>query len=135
MLGITLGGIPLLFFAGRSVLSAILGHGQFTQYEIDQLWGILLLLSGVWVGGAAGQVLSMSFYSRGDTRTPVRIGVIGFTIAIVLKILAFRAFGLPGLAMAASAYYLGNTLALLLTLRRDLRKATVSSGLGALAPS
>jgi len=116
------------------VLSAVLGHGRFTEDRIAELWVILLLLSGVWIGGAAGQVLSTSFYSTGDTRTPMRIGVIGFTIAILLKLLAFHAFGITGLAIAASVYYLGNMVALLLTLRRDLRRAALSADLRALAP-
>jgi putative peptidoglycan lipid II flippase len=131
MLLITAGSIPLLFFGGRPILSAVLGHGRFTYDRIEELWVILLLLSGVWIGGAAGQVLSTSFYSTGDTRTPMRIGVIGFTIAIVLKVLAFRAFGIMGLALAASLYYLGNMMALLLALRRDLRRAAVVNHLQA----
>ncbi|HJR17154.1 MAG TPA: lipid II flippase MurJ, partial [Gemmatimonadales bacterium] len=82
MLLISLGSIPVLLFAGRPLLSAVLGHGQFTDARIEELWWILILLSGVWVGGAAGQVLATSFYAAGDTRTPTRIGVIGFTCAI-----------------------------------------------------
>jgi putative peptidoglycan lipid II flippase len=135
MLWITIGSIPLLLFLGRPVLTAILGHGRFTDDRIAELWVILLLLSGVWIGGAAGQVLSTSFYSTGDTRTPMRIGVIGFTIAILLKLLAFRSFGIMGLAVAASIYYLGNMVALLLTLRRDLRRASLPDDLRGLASS
>ena len=52
----------------------------------------------------------------------------------MLKLLAFRTFGITGLAVAASVYYLGNMVALLLTLRRDLRRASVSADLRALAP-
>jgi peptidoglycan biosynthesis protein MviN/MurJ (putative lipid II flippase) len=125
MVLISLAGVAVLILAGRPLLSALLGHGQFTDARIAELWWILLLLSGVWVGGAAGQVLATSFYASGDTRTPTRIGVIGFTVAIGLKLLAFWYFGLLGLAVAASLYYLGNTVALLLTLRRDLRRARV----------
>lgn len=135
MLFVTLGFIPVLVFAGRPALSGVLAHGQFSHARIEELWWILVLLSGVWVGGAAGQVLSTSFYATGDTRTPTRIGVIGFTIAIGLKLLAFWYFGILGLAVAASLYYLGNTVALLLTLRRDLRRASVSDDLRVLAPS
>jgi putative peptidoglycan lipid II flippase len=123
MLLISLAGVAVLIVAGRPLLSALLGYGQFTDARIEELWWILLLLSGVWIGGAAGQVLATSFYASGDTRTPTRIGVIGFTVAIGLKLLAFRYFGLLGLAVAASLYYLGNTVALLVTLRRDLRRA------------
>jgi putative peptidoglycan lipid II flippase len=124
MLMITLGLVPVLVLFGQPLLSAILAHGQFSHTRIDELWWILVLLTGVWVGGAAGQVLSTSFYASGDTRTPTRIGVVGFSIAIVLKLVAFWYFGILGLAVAASLYYLGNTVALLLTLRRDLRRAS-----------
>jgi putative peptidoglycan lipid II flippase len=135
MLLITLSAIPVLVFAGRPLLSAVLGHGHFNHARIEELWWILVLLSGVWVGGAAGQVLATSFYASGDTRTPTRIGVIGFTIAIGLKLLAFWYFGILGLAVAASLYYLGNTVALLLTLRRDLRRASAPNDMRILAPS
>ena len=134
MLMITLGLIPVLVFLGQPLLSTVLAHGQFSHTRIQELWWILVLLSGVWVGGAAGQVLSTSFYASGDTRTPTRIGVIGFTIAIVLKLIAFWYFGILGLAVAASLYYLGNTVALLLTLRRDLRRASMPAEATMLAP-
>jgi putative peptidoglycan lipid II flippase len=135
MLIITIGLIPVLVFLGQPLLSVVLAHGQFSQARINELWWILVLLAGVWVGGAAGQVLSTSFYARGDTRTPTRIGVVGFTVAIGLKLVAFWYFGILGLAAAASLYYLGNTAALLLTLRRDLRRAaTVSPDAAVLAP-
>ncbi|HZN97173.1 MAG TPA: lipid II flippase MurJ [Gemmatimonadales bacterium] len=134
MLLITLGLVPVLLLAGRPVLAAMLAHGQFSPARIEELWLILVLLSGVWIGGAAGQVLSTSFYATGDTRTPTRIGVVGFSIAIALKLLAFWYFGILGLAVAASLYYLGNSVALLVTLRRDLRRASVSDELRILAP-
>jgi putative peptidoglycan lipid II flippase len=134
MLLVTIGLLPVLVFVGRPTLSAFLAHGLFSQARVEQLWWILILLCGVWVGGAAGQVLSTSFYTRGDTRTPTRIGVIGFTFAIALKLLAFKYFGIRGLAAAASLYYLGNATALYLTLRRDLRRASAPGNLRALAP-
>jgi putative peptidoglycan lipid II flippase len=122
MLWVTLGLLPVLVLAGRPLLTLVLAHGQFSPDRIHELWWILLLLGGVWVAGAAGQVLATSFYARGDTRTPTRIGVIGFTIAIVLKLVAFSRFGLPGLAVAASGYYLLNAAALTLALRSALRR-------------
>ena len=134
MLTITLGLVPVLVLVGRPALTAVLAHGQFSHARIEELWLILVLLSGVWIGGAAGQVLATSFYATGDTRTPTRIGIVGFTIAIALKLVAFWYFGIFGLAVAASVYYLGNTVALLVALRRDLRRASVSHELRALAP-
>lgn len=126
MLWVTLGSLPILAFAGGPVLTLLLAHGEFSPDRIRELWWILILLSGVWVAGAAGQVLSTSFYAQGNTRTPTRIGVIGFTVAIGVKLLAFSHFGLPGLAVAASAYYLLNAGVLSVSLRSALRR--VSAG-------
>lgn len=114
-------GLALL---GRPVLGLIFGRGEFTAEQVAHLWWLLLLLSGVWVGGALGQVLSTSFYAQGDTRTPTRVGIIGFTLAIGLKLLAFRGYGIEGLALAASAYYMLNATVLLILLRRRTRRVT-----------
>lgn len=113
-----------LALVGRSVLGTIFHRGQFTPVAIEHLWWLLLLLSGVWVGGAAGQILSTSFYAQGDTRTPTLVGVAGFTVAIVLKVVAFRRYGIEGLAVAASLYYLLNAAVLLICLRRRTRRVT-----------
>jgi putative peptidoglycan lipid II flippase len=106
------------------VLATIFHRGQFTPVAIEHLWWLLLLLSGVWVGGAAGQILSTSFYAQGDTRTPTLVGVAGFSVAIVLKVVAFRRYGIEGLAVAASLYYLLNAAVLLICLRRRTRRVT-----------
>ena len=103
VLGLAALASGILVFFGHPLLLAVLGHGAVRPDQVRILWVLLLLLSGVWLGGVVGLLLSTSFYVLGDTWTPVRIGVIGFTVAIVMKLAAFRAFGLPGLAAAASA--------------------------------
>jgi peptidoglycan biosynthesis protein MviN/MurJ (putative lipid II flippase) len=113
-----------LALVGRTVLATIFHRGQFTPVAIEHLWWLLLLLSGVWVGGAAGQILSTSFYAQGDTRTPTLVGVAGFSVAIILKVVAFRRYGIEGLAVAASLYYLLNAAVLLICLRRRTRRVT-----------
>jgi Uncharacterized membrane protein, putative virulence factor len=122
MLGVTLAGSVGLALVGRPILGLIFHHGEFTPDRIDHLWSLLLLLSGVWLGGTAGQILSTSFYAQGDTRTPTQVGIIGFTLAIGLKLFAFRHYGIEGLALAASAYYLLNAAVLLACLRRRTRR-------------
>jgi putative peptidoglycan lipid II flippase len=122
MIGVTVAisvGIALL---GRPVLGLIFGRGEFSPDRVAHLWWLLLLLSGVWIGGAVGQILSTSFYAQGDTRTPTRVGIVGFTLAIGLKLVAFRGYGIGGLALAASAYYVLNAVVLLTLLRRRTRR-------------
>lgn len=108
-----------LVAVGGPVLSALFGHGRFDAREIDRLWWLLLALGGTWVGGAAGQILSTSFYAKGDTRTPTRIGVLGFAAGVVFKVGGFYLFGVVGIALGTSLYFMINAVALYLFLSRD----------------
>ncbi len=117
----------VLVAMGYPLLLGVFGRGAVRPEQVRMLWVLLLLLTGVWLGGVAGLLLSSSFYVLGDTFTPARIGVIGFTLAIGLKLVAFRAFGLPGLAAAASAYYLMNAGLIGVALGRRLRGARVET--------
>lgn len=91
---------------GMPVLSALFGHGRFDVSEINRLWWLLLALGGTWIGGAAGQILATSFYARGDTRTPTRIGVITFPAAVAFKVVGFYLLGVVGIALGTSLYFL-----------------------------
>ncbi|MFL5520380.1 MAG: lipid II flippase MurJ [Gemmatimonadales bacterium] len=117
----------VLVAMGYPLLLGVFGRGAVRPEQVRMLWVLLLLLTGVWLGGVAGLLLSSSFYVLGDTFTPARIGVIGFTLAIGLKLVAFRAFGLPGLAAAASAYYFMNAGLIGVALGRRLRGARVET--------
>jgi putative peptidoglycan lipid II flippase len=76
----------------------------------------------VWFGGVVGQIISTSFYTQGDTRTPMVIGSVAFTAAIALKLGGFYAFGISGLAVAATLYYVGSAGAQWVVLERRLRR-------------
>jgi putative peptidoglycan lipid II flippase len=104
---LTLGGWLLLVFSGTSLLS-LLFAGRLVSGEIDQLWWLLLLLGGMLVGGALGTITSGAFYAKGETRIPTRLGVITYSGYVPLKILAFWKFGLAGLALSISGFYLLN---------------------------
>lgn len=106
LLGMALAGFVVLVLFGLPVLTLAFGRGRFGAAEIHQLWDLLLLLAGVWLGGSAGQIVAASFYAKGDIRTPVRIGVIGYTVAVLLKVPAFFLFGIGAVAAVASLQYL-----------------------------
>jgi putative peptidoglycan lipid II flippase len=116
---VVLAGIGAL---GLPVLELTFGRGKFNPEQVHLLWVLLLALGGVWVGGVAGQIIAASFYAQGDTRTPITIGVIAFTLAIPLKLGGFYVFGLLGLAGAASLYYLGSAGTQWVTLERRIRR-------------
>jgi peptidoglycan biosynthesis protein MviN/MurJ (putative lipid II flippase) len=109
--------VAFVAIAGHSILRLTLGN-RLQPAEVQRLWWLLLALAGVLLGGATGQILASTFYAKGDTLTPTRIGVVGFTIGIVLKIAGFTHFGLIGLAMATSVYYVLNAATEFVVLER-----------------
>lgn len=120
MIGLTGTGYLILALAGRPLLGLVLGHGRFGADDITQLWSFLLLLVGVWIAGSAGQVIASSFYAYGDTRTPTRIGIIGFTVGTAAKVALFLRFGAWGIAAGATLLYLFNATWLRLALARRI---------------
>jgi peptidoglycan biosynthesis protein MviN/MurJ (putative lipid II flippase) len=83
-------------------------------------------LVGTIVAGAAGSTVASAFYAMGDTVTPVRIGVAGFVFGLGLKAVGFLAFGVVGLALATSAYYIFNFSVMAILLERRLNECNVS---------
>lgn len=83
---------------------------HLSEASAVQMWWICLLLLGYLHVAAAGALPMAAFIALGDSRTPVRIGVIGFVVGIGLKSVGFVVAGLPGLALATSLYYAANLL-------------------------
>jgi putative peptidoglycan lipid II flippase len=115
-LGIASGLVLLVF--GQSVLHFMIGHGGITADNVQMLWWIMLALTGLLIGGTAGQVTAVAFYATGDTRTPTMLFVWTFTIYIPIKVLVFLRYGLLGLAIATSAHLMVNFLLQFLVLER-----------------
>jgi putative peptidoglycan lipid II flippase len=101
----------VLLVVGRPLLSLIFERGQFTAEDVRILWWVLIALGGVQIAGGLGQIYSTAFYAAGDTRTPTRIGVVGYTAGILFKIVGLAVGQLYGVAAAASAYRILNVFA------------------------
>lgn len=121
MAGVTGVGYGVLVFLGKPVVELFIGHGGVTKENVQQLWQIILALAGVFIGGLIGQILASAFYAKGNTTTPARVGVLGFTLGIGLKVAGFFQFGLLGIAAGTSAYYVVNACALYVLLGRELQ--------------
>jgi putative peptidoglycan lipid II flippase len=85
-----------------------------------QLWLACLLLLGYLHVAASGTVAVAAFCAMGEAQTPVKVGVPAFLFFVVVKSLAFLAWGLPGLAAATSLYYITNMALLSLILKRRI---------------
>lgn len=126
VLVLAVGAWVALALIGRPVLGVVLGR-WLDPGEIALLHVILVALGGVWLGGAAGQVSTVSFFALGDTRTPTAVGVVGFTVAIPVKIVFYWWWGVVGLAVATSLYTAGNAVAHQILLRRGIGRRAAAS--------
>lgn len=118
-----LSGLVIIAVAtlGRPLLGLIVGRGGVTRENIGTLYPVLLALSGAFAAGALGQIVSSSFYARGDTSTPTRVGVFWFTVFMPVKILSFVRFGIMGLAISSSLFVMSSLTTQMVILRRRLR--------------
>lgn len=107
-------------FPGYYVLKVVFGHGMFDTSEVHILWLLLLAFSAYWITGLTGQILAVSFYGMTDTRTPTKVGTIGFTLGVGLKILGFFTLGVWGIAIGSGLYNIFNSVVMFLILRRRL---------------
>lgn len=105
---ISLVGLLFLGLFGQTALDILVGHGNVSAGNVNNLWWIMLWLGGMFVGGAMGQISSSAFYASGDTTTPTQIGVYSYTFYIPLKIVLFYFFGVIGLALVTSLFLLVN---------------------------
>ena len=105
---ISLAGLLILGLFGQVLLAFLVGHGNVSAGNVAELWWIMIWLGGMFLGGAAGQITSTSFYTCGDTATPTRMSMLTYTAYIPGKIITFHYWGVAGLAIVTSVYYMAN---------------------------
>lgn len=119
VVGLAVAAFVILLFFGEPLLHLLIGHGGITAQNVRMLWWIMLALTGLLLGGTAGQVTSVAFYAMGDTKTPTMLFVWTFTVYVPIKVLVFLHYGLLGLAVATSAHLIVNFLLQLAVLEKD----------------
>ncbi len=122
----------LLFIVAGDALVGLLfaGSGESPQ-QLALTAQVLALVGGYMLAVMFGQVLAQVFYCAGETRRIVVLGVAGYTLGLVLKVLALWQFGLPGLAAAISLSWLLNAAAYGLAVPGVFRRITAVGGTAA----
>lgn len=103
-------GLLVVGLFGQTMFDLLVGHGNVSAANVEELWWIMIWLGGVFVGGGAGQICSSSFYACGNTTTPTRMSMLTYTVYIPGKVAAFYIWGVIGLAIVTSVYYMTNFL-------------------------
>jgi putative peptidoglycan lipid II flippase len=115
--GLTGLGFLVVLIFGRPLLTVLFGHKRFGSENVATLWWLLIALVGVWMGGGMGAITSTTFYAKGDTRTPTKLGIWTYTLYVPLKVGSFILFKLMGLAISTSLFYMVNFILQLYFLR------------------
>lgn len=86
-----------------------------------RLWRLCFFLTPYLFASSAGAIVAGTFYAIGDTKTPVRLGLIAFFAGVIIKSICFLLAGIEGLAAGLSIYYLLSLLLSCGALERRLK--------------
>jgi len=99
-------GAVLFGIFGHFLLFLINEHIKITKYDLDLLFLIMLSMIGRFALGNIGMIMSSMILSVGDTKLHTQIGIISFTIGVIIKIIMFNYFGVIGLALGITINYI-----------------------------
>ena len=101
-------GLPAmigLMIISPLIITVLFDHGAFKEAGIDHVKAVSLGVVAYSVGLVSFmliKVLAPGFYSRQDTKTPVRIGIVTLVLNMVFNIMLAPFIGYLGLALATS---------------------------------
>lgn len=106
----------------RPVVQLLFGRGNFDM-DATVMTSQALAFYGIGIiGFAMREVLSRSFYSMQDTRTPMINASIGVTINVVLNFILSYYLGIGGLALSSSISAIVTSGLLIIQLRKKIGK-------------
>ncbi len=124
--------IPILAglaFFSQPVVHDLFERGKFTPSDTAAVAGLIILYLGMILAASLGEVAARVFYALQDTRTPVLIGMTGFTLGLVVKFWLAPTYGISAIAAATSGYFVFNIGCMLVILRKRLTSA-IFAGVG-----
>ncbi|WP_371876205.1 murein biosynthesis integral membrane protein MurJ [Vibrio sp. HB161653] len=117
-------GVPAmlgLMVLAKPMLMVLFMRGEFVLSDVEQAGMSLLAYASGLLSFMLIKVLAPGYYSRQDTKTPVRFGIIAMVTNMVFNAIFAYFYGYVGLAMATSLSALLN----MLLLYRGLHRAQV----------
>ncbi|MDO5754930.1 MAG: murein biosynthesis integral membrane protein MurJ [Tissierellia bacterium] len=109
----------LMTFA-RPIVSLVFEHGSFTADDTSITSACLYMYAIGLIGIAVREIVSKTFYSLNDTKTPTLNSMMMVGINIVGNLTLSKIFGVKGLALATSLSSLIGAFTITLHLRRKI---------------
>ena len=111
--------VGVMIFA-RPIVTLLFGRGQFDIDALNMTTGALFFYAIGMIGFGLSQILSRTFYSMQDTKTPAIIATISLTLNLILNITLSRFMGIGGLALGTSISAVFGTVLLFIRLRKKI---------------
>lgn len=102
---VTLLGIPAmlgLMVLAKPMLMVLFMRGEFSPHDVEQASLSLLAYASGLLNFMLIKVLAPGYYSRQDTKTPVKYGIIAMVTNMVFNAIFASLYGYVGLAMATA---------------------------------
>lgn len=109
--------VGLMVLAGP-IVAMIYERGMFNSYDTANTAAALMFYAPGLLGYSAVKIASPTFYSMGNSRTPVIISVLSVGVNLGLNLMLVRVLGFRGLAMGTAIAAIFNAVVLLWLLRR-----------------
>lgn len=108
-----------LFVLAEPLMATLFHRGKFTYHDVEMATRSLQAFALGAFSLSMVKVLVSGFYSRQDTKTPVKIGIFCVVINMLISLSVFKALGHSGLALASSISSTLNMILLASLLYRD----------------
>ncbi len=91
-----------LIVLGPHIIEILYQHGEFTEYDSQQVYYALVGYASGLISYMSVKVLAPGYFARQDTKTPVRLGIIAMLSNIVFNFMLAPIYGYVGLAIATA---------------------------------
>ncbi|MGM0846574.1 MAG: murein biosynthesis integral membrane protein MurJ [Bacillota bacterium] len=118
--------VGVLFFS-EPIIRFLFGRGAFGQEAITMTSEAFFFYTIGLTSTGLRLILSKTFYSLHDTKTPMVNAAIAMALNIVLNFLLWKPMGLGGLALATSISSIFCSILLLISLRKKIGKLGLKS--------
>jgi putative peptidoglycan lipid II flippase len=109
-----------LLALAEPIVAMLYQRGHFTPADTAATASALFFYAPGLLGYSIVKIASPTFYSLGDSRTPVVVSITSVAINLVLNVVLFRIMGFRGLALGTAIAAGFNAVTLLFLLRRRL---------------
>lgn len=110
---LTIPSAIFLAVASQPVISVLFQHGRFTFLDtIATSQALMFYCIGLFAYSSV-RLTASTFYSMGDTKTPVKTSAVAVSVNIILNLILMHPLGFKGLALAASVAAMTNLFLLL----------------------